>query len=454
MAWQTVTRTESPAAASAQRRRRLPVSVGAASLRRDGWRILPDGLQLHPLTISALIVLAVVLYYVRAWGDVLGYLNALGGPEPVSDYTAFYYPAGREVLERWRPAEGYLYSMFSAFCLAPVSYFSLYTAIWIWSVVQVVFLGLLLALPAREFLRANRRAFYLYLLIFLCSYPALDCLKWGQASTMLLACILGCFYLYRSGYIRLAAAVLAFAVSIKFYPVLFLAYFLIRRDYRFVVICFMFTALFAVAIPIWLSSTGAWIGYHHDVYGYLNTMRYNFRNMANAHYVPYRVFHLYGGTIHDMSQVEFLRRLSLGVAAINLLIINRLCRLPAQQGMPWAFVLLFCSMPFVIESCWPHYLAYLPFCQTFLALSFGDGRPSAGDLAKGLLLLAPSILLSSLFMLNWLGDWQPVARYCLLLVANAQVMILTWLQMPSIRGTHLAPAPGRNEPAAAIAAHA
>lgn len=402
--------------------------------RLAGFTELAHGIShLHTATISALILVLVLLYYAYSFKHVIGVFAALGDPGLVTDYVLFYYPQGQQILVDPRPVTGFVYPLVFALCMVPLSQLTLYAAIWTWMAVQLVITTGLFVLPAVHLLRASRPVYFVYLLTFLLSVPILDCMRWGQPSSLIVLSLLGCLYLYRNHHDRSAALLLALATSTKFYPGLFVVYFLLRRDYRFVAYWAGFVGLFLIAIPILLTSPRWWVDYHYWLYDHMNTLRIATRNMAGAQYFPYVVFRHYGGLIHVDSQVAVLRRVSLAVVAVNLLIVNRLARRSRQEGTIWSFLLLFGCMPFVVESSWPHYFCWLPFCQALLALSFVHRRIGAADAAMILLLLVPSILTSSMFYLHLPGGWQFMHRHGLMLLSNTLMMILTWLRMPSIR---------------------
>lgn len=209
-------------------------------------------------------------------------------------------------------------------------------------------------------------------------------------------------------------------------------YFLLRRDYRFVVHCLLFTGLFSMAIPVAVSSVHDWVLYNIELYDHIVIIRHACRNMANNQYMPYAIHHLLHGTVHDRQDTSTWIRIGLAIVAVNLLIVNRLARRDRQDSAVYAFLLLFTSMPFAVETCWPHYFGWLPFGQAWLALRLASQRVTAGKLAQLLLLLTPSILLSSILVLNWAGGWQYAHRWGLLLISSTLLMVLIWLQVPSL----------------------
>ncbi len=162
--------------------------------------------------------------------------------------------------------------------------------------------------------------------------------------------------------------------------------------------------------------------------------------MPLSHYFPFMMHHFFSGVVHNDLQLAAYRKIGWSIVAINLLIVHRLARQDRQDAPLWAAILLFCCIPFLVESCWPHYLNYLPFCQAFLVYNLRGRVVTPALVAKVALLLVPSMVLSSVFMLNWLGGFANMARYGPLLIADILVMIFTWLEVPSLRLPAASPA--------------
>src|SRR5262245_1083063 len=212
----------------------MPHVAPPAPVRRvTPWA--PTGLSL----VSALLIVAgTFLYYQRTWHSVHDFMLAIDVcPDLFCDFTQWYYPMGRTILESRLPLPGFLYSPFFALLLRPLGLLPVSAASLLWGTIQLVMACALLALPAVALPWRTRWLPLAYLAVFITTYPVLDNLRWGQVSITLACATLGTLVLYQRGWQRLAAALLAGAISIKLYPAMFLVYFLLNRDFKFVARC-------------------------------------------------------------------------------------------------------------------------------------------------------------------------------------------------------------------------
>ena len=201
------------------------------------------------LLVLAGVAAAAVAYYRAVWGDVPGLVAALDHcKELYCDFTRQYYPTGRDVLTTGQPSNGYFYSSFFALLLVPFGRVEIGTAVALWSLVQLLGIALLL-LPAIDFYRESPRAFALYVVLLAFAMPLLHNLKWGQVSTLVTGCAFAALFLYRRGHTTAAAVVLGFGVAVKYYVAVVAFYFLLRRDWRFLLVLAAALVLFWVVIP-------------------------------------------------------------------------------------------------------------------------------------------------------------------------------------------------------------
>jgi hypothetical protein len=85
---------------------------------------------------------------------------------------------------------------------------------------------------------------------------------------------------------------------------------------------------------------------------------------------------------------------------------------------------LFVSIPFVVKTSWPHYLAYLPVCQAVLLLAAQpDDVNGPGWRRARLSFTWLSLLVSSTILLNWLPGWEVYNSSGMLFVANFLVFL-------------------------------
>ena len=377
------------------------------------------------LLVLVVVTGAAVAYYRTVWGDVAALVAALDHcKELYCDFTRQYYPTGRDVLTTGQPSNGYFYSSFSALLLAPFGQVEIDTAIMLWSLVQLLGIALLL-LPAIDFYRASPRAYALYVVLLAFSMPLLHNLKWGQVSALVTGCAFAALFLYRRGHTTAAAVVLGFGVAVKYYVAVVAFYFLLRRDWRFLLVLAAAVALFWLVIPTAvLGPEGNWQFYVTVRERVAHAMTTWMPEDINAQYLPSVV----GRWLGTADGRGVWRWLGYGLFALNLLAVARLVIRGAPRAAEWAFALLFLGLPLAVETSWPHYFVYLPFAQMlvwleteFLRRNSVSSLKFTGWLALALLLL--SIVLASMPFFQLVGRWQDYSQYGVLFIANLSLLL-------------------------------
>ncbi len=326
---------------------------------------------------------------------------------------------------------------------------------------------LLLLLPAVDFYRDSPTAAVLYVALLAFSMPLLHNLKWGQVSTLVTGCAFAALWLSRRGWWRPAAVVLAFAVAIKYYVAVIAFYWLLRRDWRFLAL------LAAVFLLLWLVIPTAVLGPGGN-WAFYVTVRERVAHAVttwllediNAQYLPSVV----GRWLGDGAGRAFWRVAGYGVFIANLVVVARLVLRRRPCAAEWAFALLFLSLPFAIETSWPHYFVYLPFAQVLVwreisrqysvnsrqdseqqgaavvRRSSVGRRPWSVVRSLSSTLLAASIVLASMPFFQLVGRWQDYSNYGVLFVANLCLFIAAHVV---ITATQSDPQPRPARPAAA-----
>lgn len=371
--------------------------------------------------LAAMAVL-IFLYYRVVWGGVPGLVVALDHcRELYCDFVRQYYPTGRELLISGRPSNGYFYSSFFALLLVPLGHLDHGAAVSWWSVAQLIGVGLLL-LPALNYYPRSRAAFSLYVVLLALSMPLLHNLKWGQVSSLVTGGVFAALFLYQRGRAGAAAVVLGLAVAIKYYVAVVAFYFLVRRDWRFLVVLAAAFSLFWLLIPtVVLGPEGNWSFYQTVRERVAHALATWMPEDINAQYMPSVV----GRWLGTGAGRGVWRLLGYGVFLANLAAVARLIRRGIPRAAEWAVALLFLSLPFAIETSWPHYFVYLPFAQT-LAWSELSNLPATERRRRWYLwlLLALSIILASMPFFQLVGRWQDYSRLGVLFVANLSLFIL------------------------------
>ena len=378
------------------------------------------------LLILAVVAAAAVVYYRAVWGDVATLVAALDHcKELYCDFTRQYYPTGRDVLTTGQPSNGYFYSSFFALLLVPFGRVELSTAVALWSLVQLVGIGLLL-LPAIDFYRESPRAFALYVVLLAFSMPLLHNLKWGQVSTLVTGGAFATLFLYRRGRVTAAAVVLGLAVAVKYYVAVVAFAFLLRRDWRFLAVLAVTVVLFWLVIPTAvLGPEGNWQFYVTVRERVAHAVSTWMPEDINAQYLPSVI----GRWLGSAAGRGVWRLLGYGLFAANLLAVARLVVRRAPRAIEWAFALLFLGLPLAIETSWPHYFVYLPFAQTLVALETEFLLRNSVSTSSRLVvwvaatLLLVSIILASMPFFQLVGRWQDYSQHGVLFVANLSLLI-------------------------------
>ena len=382
------------------------------------------------LALAAGILLLALAVYKVAFGDVHGFVTAMDhGDALFVDFTRHYHPQGQAILGSKEPVFGYFYSAFFALLLAPLGALERDPAVLLWGALQIVALVLLLALPCRRLLAGSRAVFLLYLAAFAGSYPVLHNLSWGQVSTVLVLLVLAALFLLEHRCPKSSAVLLALSASIKFYTVPFLLYPLLRRQTRYLLVFGLSTLLFFVVVPAVALGWEQSYEFAAGVTEQLIRRGERIGRSPNSQYMLHVIERLGQTRTTGIARMTLIAGGHLIFAANACLLFALLRKGRARDEAAVAFALCFLSLPFVIKSSWPHYFVYLPFVQGMLASwLWRSPRKRAARVAETLLLLLPSIVLSSTFTLLTTG-YEEYNRRGTLFFANLLLLMLTWLHV-------------------------
>ena len=194
-----------------------------------------------------------------------------------------------------------------------------------------------------------------------------------------------------------SAALLGIAAAIKMYPLVFIGWFFLRRDWSFV------RALRARAASSRSSLLPALVmgprarallpaDRHPGVVGAQDGVLYDF----NSQFAPAVLARYYGGWGVAARRSRELGQLGAWVAPsrhdrrlLLLLSVTKAKRIIERREL-WAFVLLASTVPFWLKTSWTHYFAHLPVAQVLLASTLVERRRPR-DLPFLVLLVAPSV---------------------------------------------------------------
>jgi hypothetical protein len=273
---------------------------------------------------------------------------------------------GKAIFSTKSPVEGFLYSPFIAILLAVFPPLGLNSSVFIWGILQILSVILCLLL-FRRLVPAGLPIQLLFAVLTLSSFPLLLNYIAGQVSIFILVAIFGMLFLYERSNLVIAATLLAFAVSFKFFPLIFLVAFAARRDTRFLMFTFIACCVFLFILP------GVLLGVN-DALGFYAVLLESFREsdwvVTNPHsqFFPHLILRLVNVTGHDVHDYfPFLQWITYSIATASMGLLFLVQRARLQYANLWSLQILFLTTPFFLKTSWPHDFFFLPFAQAFLA---------------------------------------------------------------------------------------
>lgn len=379
-----------------------------------------------PIILVSLGIPAVLfLYYKITWETVGAFVTAIDHcPRLFCDFVNHYFPMGQTLFTTHTPVPGYFYTSFFALFLSLFSFFQLEGAVLLWGVFQGTVTFLLVSVPAVYFYKRWKPQYFLYLFLFFSSFPVLHNLKWGQVSIALTLCVIGAFFLYRREWKFLAAVLLAISFAVKFYTGVFLIYFLLKRDLRFVVVFLVSVFIFMIVMPSFFIGIGDNIGFYGSVNRAVDSSRAWISMDVNSQYAANVITRVLPFTGDSTVFRIILVIAGYLVFGINIFIIYKMTKTGSSEEVSWVFFLLFVSLPFILETSWSHYFVYLPFCHVMLVKVVWEEVGSFVWRVVNYVLLVFSILSASIFFFNIIGKWYLFAHSGFLFFSNLAVLIL------------------------------
>ena len=316
--------------------------------------------------------------YWLLWGSIDGFVNAIDhGEQLFGDFRRFYYPMG-EVLfaEKW-PIRGYYYTSFFALGLSLVALLPLAAATVLWGFLQVGWAAVFYYVSGRYLLGLSARGMLVYWLLLLASFPLLHNFKWGQVSVLVTLGVVAAFALHQRGRSALGGIALALVTCIKYYPGAFVVYFLIRRDGRFLAAFGIGLLGFYCLLPAALLGPADWWYFERASAQSLPEAARLLRDFNTQYFV--HVLNRWGqplGYRLGESTLDVLRLAGVLVFCANSVAVWWLHKREIAHRAALSAAALFLALPFVVQTSWPHYFVFLPFCQAALWVALGEA-PSA-----------------------------------------------------------------------------
>jgi hypothetical protein len=399
------------------------------------------------------IALLLFAYLTVTWRNFTGITNAIDAfTELFSDFVIYYYPMGEAIFHTGLPVEGFLYSPFIAILLAAFPPLGLTASLVLWGILQAFFVILYLLL-FRWLVPAGLQIQLLFVTLALSSFPLLLNLLGGQVSVFMIVALLGLLVLNERGHRSAGAGLLAFAVSFKFYPIIFLAPFAARRDARFLLSAAATCGAVFVVVP------GAILGFG-DTLRFYGALLGSFRDSgwvtANPHsqYFPHLVLRLTGAMGQDAhALLPLMHWIAYGIAAANMGLIFLIQRARLRFADLWSFQIVFLTIPFVLKTSWPHDFVFLPFTQTLMVWWLLEGKKAAPGTdtagkrshvpaAVTFFFLLLSIVFSNIVFFNLFGNFTRYGFFGFLFWANLLLLMALYVQLlpPSLRRVQQSPA--------------
>lgn len=375
-------------------------------------------------------LLAISGYYWIEWRTFANFVEAIDhSTQFMLDFAGHYYPMGRRILQIPIPVFGYYYTSFFALLLVPVCVLSLPFAMVVWGVIQFAGLAALVIIPARGLLKMRPSGMVLYAGLCVTSYPVLHNIKWGQVSILLTVCVIAAFLAHNKNKKILAGVLLAFAAAIKFYPALFIVYFILKRDVRTCVAFVLAALVFYFAFPATVLGFANWLEFEKAVsiaIGSAEWVSHDVNSQYFAH-VGLRwfaaIFERDAGSSFDLA----LTIAGYGIALSCIAMVWFLQRRELCEKHRLPMVVIFLAMPFVVKTSWPHYFVYLPLCQaavfSYHASCFRDSGPCGKALSA---LPVFSMLFSSVFLFNLFPGWSTYNSYGMLFLSNLLLLVAVY----------------------------
>jgi hypothetical protein len=382
------------------------------------------------------VALACALVLRMKWSSMHAFVAAIDhGDVLFADFVNHYYPTVQDGLRQGAPAGGFFYPAAFAALLSPLALASPAIAKVLWGIVQLGCLGyastaLVQAVaPRRPVLALVGTA------LTVTSIPVLHNLKWGQVSLPILAAVGGAFVLRSRGAKNLPAALLGIAAGIKGYPIVFLAWFVARRDLRFFVRAAVASLITLVVLPAVVMGPAHALFFQRVSTGAVMGAADGVLRDFNSQYAPAVLARYHGGW--DAAAVDVRAMGELGAFAA-LVVVAALVVLVAASSAPriaerrelLAFVLIACTVPFWLRTSWSHYFVHLPLAQILVTAMLADRehdrdspRARARTVLVLALLIAPSVFLSNVLGLFVTEGWWYYANAGSLFFANALVLL-------------------------------
>ncbi|GAB4266820.1 MAG: hypothetical protein Kow0029_00840 [Candidatus Rifleibacteriota bacterium] len=326
------------------------------------------------------------------------------------DFQEYYYPAALTILKHPRPLGGYFYTPTFAISLHYLIAGPLEKALIRWELLQLLFLALILIIPTFYLAEKSGKKLYglLYTFFLVTSYAVFHNLKWGQVSILITFLCIFSLILYDRKRRTVSALCLALAATVKYYPGFLILGFFIKKDWQYLAWFSGFLLILALIIP------GAVLGFATTIEFYrlsLAEMSYALDWVSgdiNSQFFPHvlmRLFNLPAQTKGFLSLIGMLA---------CLFVFFRIYKTHEDFDIE-QFSQLFLLVPFLINTSWPHYFVFLPFCGIIALIKSQN--------SKAKILACTALILQTITMLAIFPSYKEYSFSGILLFSNILILI-------------------------------
>lgn len=351
---------------------------------------------------------------------------------------------GRVFFHTALPVKGFVYSPVIAILFALFVPLGSGTAILSWGILQGIFILLYVALFHR-LIPSGQWIQLLLVFLALSSFPLLHNLAWGQVGIITTVLILGVLFLYERDQRPLAAILLAFGIGFKFFPLIFLLPFVIRRDVQFLLYSFIACAALLFVIPVSLLGMDGATRFYDALfasYRHFDWVQSNYNSQHFPHVIT-RLIKAAGPDVyeslapqaeaagtHISAYLLLLRWIGYGIAAINTGFIYMIQRARLPHANLWSFHILFLTIPFVLFTSWPSDLVYISFAQGLLAWQLLEKKKNINKTWYAtLILVIASSILSNIIFFNIVGNSHGYGYYGAIFWTVLLLLLASYMQL-------------------------
>jgi hypothetical protein len=372
---------------------------------------------LHPLIWVT--VLGSVSIGALLWSDPDAFANTLDiCDELFADFHIHYLPMARALPETGQPVAGFLYPPLLGLGLVPLSWLPEAAAVWVWAIFQLGSIALLIGAVAHMFGSRRPLERAAIVLATLWSVPVLHNVAWGQVSTFMSGLVILSLVVPMA----VSAVLLALAVALKLYPLLFVPLRAAERpSLRWLGLWAGATGLLLVGVPALAMGFEQMASFYGWVRGLHAAAAPAIVGDPNSQFIPHvagRWLELPRGA--DLPVLWLIASRAIGVAVIFFFSgLARLGRTPRWVSIVGALT----SIAFLVPTSWAHYFAHLAPCFVGLAL-YGHQENDPRVLRHAIRWMGWSGALAvSLPVQRALGGWKAYAESGVLAVANVYLLL-------------------------------